>query len=202
MQIEIFNDSKIYIMDNFYKYPEAILNYLMCVKEPTLWKAAETPSYNGQHFLDLRHSFDSAQFEKIGIQLSTICGHTAPAPGTVKTNCVKFIDKHFNDYANNYWAPHRDMGYTALIYLNSVATATNLYAETEPDVWHTPEHYAPWRSKQKYAILKQLQGQFNRLIMFDGAKFLHGMDICDDAFFNCFRINQVLFFRPSLTCDK
>jgi hypothetical protein len=58
-----------------------------------------------------------------------------------------------------------------------------------------PEHYAPWRLKTKYKIIKQLQGKFNRLIMFDGAKFLHGMDISTDDFFKVRRINQVLFFR-------
>jgi hypothetical protein len=31
--------------------------------------------------------------------------------------------------------------------------------------------------------------------MFDGAKFLHGMDISTDDFFSIHRINQVLFFR-------
>ena len=34
------------------------------------------------------------------------------------TNVTKFIDKNFNDYENNYWYPHKDFGYTALIYFN------------------------------------------------------------------------------------
>lgn len=199
IQVEVFDNSKIYVMDNFYKHPEELLNHLLYVREPLLWKGEETPSYNGSHFLDLRHSFDSYEFKKVGLQLSTICGQLAPAAGTVKTNFIKLIDKDFNNYSNNYWAPHRDMGYTALIYLNNIDTATNLYEQIEEDVWNTPEHYEPWRSKNKYRILKKLEGKFNRLVMFNGKKFLHGMDISSDDFFTCFRMNQVLFFREPLT---
>jgi hypothetical protein len=82
-----------------------------------------------------------------------------------------------------------------IIYLNQITTATNLYEQLEEDHCTTPEHYEPWRQKNKYKIIKQLQGTFNRLIMFDGAKFLHGMDISSSDFFNIRRINQVLFFR-------
>lgn len=195
IKIEEFQDSKIYVMDNFYKYPEQILYYLLHVKEPALWKGHETPSYNGKYFLDLRHSFDDDRFITVGKKLSEICGQFSRAPGTVKTNCIKFLNHDFNDYKNNYWAPHKDLGYTALIYLNYQTTFTNFYEQIQDDIWNSPEHFEPWRSKEKYKVIKKLEGTFNRLIMYDGSKFLHGMDISNNAFFNEFRLNQVLFFR-------
>ena len=193
--VEEFQDSKIYYMDNFYKYPDDVVYYLLHIKEPTLWKESESPSFNGIHFIDVRHNFYNKGWEKVGKELANICGQNANFLGMVKTNCIKFIDKQFNDYKNGYWGPHKDLGYTCLIYLNTIPTATNLYESIEDDIWDTPEHFEPWRSKTKYKIIKQLEGRFNRLIIFDGLKFLHGMDISSDIFFNQFRINQVLFFK-------
>jgi len=195
IKVENFNGSQIYTMDNFYKYPEDVLSILLTVKEPELWKKEDTLSYNGVYFADYRHKFDVEEFRSVGNRLAEICGQHTSSPATIKTNCLKLFDKQFNDYENGYWAPHLDTGYTAIIYLNTVPTATNLYEQLEDDPWTTPEHYEPWREKRKYKIIKQLEGKFNRLIMFDGAKFLHGMDISNDDFFNMHRINQVLFFR-------
>lgn len=195
IKVENFNGSRIYTMDNFYKYPEDVLSILLTVKEPELWKKEDSLSYNGIYFADYRHKFDVEEFRSVGNRLAEICGQHSPAPATIKTNCLKLFDKQFNDYENGYWGPHLDAGYNAIIYLNTVPTATNLYEQLEDDPWTTPEHYEPWREKSKYKIIKQLEGKFNRLIMFDGAKFLHGMDISNDDFFNIHRINQVLFFR-------
>jgi hypothetical protein len=195
IEVETFRGSKIYTMDNFYKYPDAVLEMLLIEKTPELWKKDEVPSYNGIHFADHRHRFDVLKFTTIGNQLAEICGQKSRSAGTIKTNCIKFFDKQFNDYENCYWAPHTDVGYNAIIYFNTINTATNIYEKIEEDILDMPEHYAPWRLKTKYKIIKQLQGKFNRLIMFDGAKFLHGMDISTDDFFKVRRINQVLFFR-------
>jgi hypothetical protein len=195
IEVETFCGSKIYKMDNFYKYPDSVLEMLLVGKLPDLWKKDEVPSYNGVHFADYRHRFDVAHFASVTKQLSELCGQQCPAPATVKTNCIKFFDRQFNDYQNCYWAPHLDVGYNAIIYFNTVDTATNIYEKIEEDILDIPEHYAPWRSKTKYKVIKQLHGKFNRLIMFDGAKFLHGMDISTDEFFKIRRINQVLFFR-------
>jgi hypothetical protein len=195
IEVETFCGSKIYKIDNFYKYPDAVLSVLFEQKIPELWKKDEVPSYNGIHFADYRHRFDVENFATTGNQLGELCGQKSRSPATIKTNCIKFFDKEFNNYKNCYWAPHTDVGYNAIIYLNTIDTATNFYEKVEEDILDMPEHYAPWRPKNKYRIVKQLQGKFNRLIMFDGAKFLHGMDISTDDFFKIHRINQVLFFR-------
>lgn len=191
---EEFQNSKLFYMDNFYKNPEEILYYLLKVKEPFYWKGNETPSYNGITFDDLRHNFYNQNFEQTSLKLAKICNQKLRSPGMIKTNIIKFYDKTFNDYKNCYWFPHTDLGYNAIVYLNTVTTETNFYEKIEDDNVYTPEHYEPWRPKYKYKILKTLEGKFNRLIMFDGSKFLHGMNITNDIFFDIFRINQVIFF--------
>jgi len=195
---ETFNDSKIYYVDEFYKTPDELVSYLLTAEEPKLHKANDTPSYNGVHFLDYRHNFIDYDVEKVADELGKICGQHSLAPhrSIVATNCIKFIDKEFNDYKNNYWVPHVDFeGYIAIIYLNPTTDqGTNLYEQVEQDVYDGPEHYEPWRPANKYKVIKTLEGKFNRAILFDAEYFLHGMSVTNDEFFKIFRLNQVLFF--------
>ncbi len=196
IQIEEFCGSKIYIMDDFYKHPDEVLSLLFSVM-PNVWKANEQPSFNTIHFEDRRHNFDDPRLLSVTEALSKICNEYAPQPHRVVTNLMKFKDKNFNDYKNNYWWPHCDLGYTALIYLNVFdCPGTNLYEPIEQDDWNTIEHYEPWRSKNKYKIIKTIEAKFNRLVLFDGLKFFHGMNVSDDRFFNTTRINQAIFFKP------
>ncbi len=59
-----------------------------------------------------------------------------------------------------------------------------------------PEHSAPWRQKEKYKKIKTLIPKYNRLVLFDGYKFPHGMNITNDRYFsNEYRNNQVFFFE-------
>lgn len=197
IQVEEFEGSKIYTMDNFYKYPEHILEFLLVHSTPNLWKADVQPSYNGIHFLDQRHDFSVPGFTEVSINLSKICGQLVSQPNRIVTNCTKFLNQEFNDYKNNYWAPHYDYGYTALIYFNGFdCPGTNIYKQLEEDDRDSfPEHYAPWRSKEKFKIMKTVEARFNRMVMFDGSYFLHGMNISDDRFFKLQRINQAIFFN-------
>ena len=48
--------STVYIIDNFYKNPDEVVNLLQRIKPP-LWKKGETPSYNGIYFEEYRHFF-------------------------------------------------------------------------------------------------------------------------------------------------
>lgn len=196
VQIEIFEDSKIFTIDNFYKHPDQIVYSLSNEHKPVLHKKEETPSFNGIHFFDLRHKYFAPGVEEIGKDLSLLCNQDIAHPGKVFTNCIQFAENEFNDYENNYWIPHKDEGFVALIYLNpSFTSITNLYEQLEEDSYEGPEHFAPWRPKHKYKILKQIEGRYNRLVMFDGKKFLHGMDISNKDYFYNIRLNQALFFH-------
>lgn len=196
LTIEYFNGSPIYTFDNFYKDPTAVIDFIDS-HEPILWKNWETQTYNGIFFKDLRHNIVDDRFGIVTDFLSGVCNQRVGEPTKIVTNKITFKHFEFNDYFNNYWGPHRDMGYNGIIYLNKQETFTNLYTCVEEDEWQVPEHAAPWRSKSKYKVEKQLTGKFNRLILFDGAKFLHGMSIDNDEFFrDNYRFNQVVFFRP------
>ena len=194
LEIDYFDGSPIFTIKNFYKNPDMVIQTIESV-EPKLWKSWETPSNNGVKFFDQRHEFEFDGVEQVSNFLSSICNQPVSEKNLVLTNKIKFEDYEFNDYFNYYWAPHYDLGYTALIYLNRHGqTGTNLYKCTGIDNWTTPEHHEPWRPKSEYTVIKKLSAEFNKLIMFNGKKFLHGMSIEDDSFFKHDRLNQVLFF--------
>jgi hypothetical protein len=198
ISIETFQDSTIYKIDNFYRYPDEVLKYIES-HQAALWKSWEVPSYNGKHFVDYRHDFIDNRLTEIDHQLENLCNQYISQPCRVVTNKIKFIDYNFNDYFNNFWAPHTDLGYTGLVYFDS--SGTNLYEPIDNDHWTEHEHVAPWRPKSKYKIIKTLESKFNRLILFDGAKFLHGMSITDDRYFKKYRFNQA-FFLKSKSLDE
>ena len=45
-------------------------------------------------------------------------------------------------------------------------------------------------------VLKKIKPKYNRLVLFDGDKFLHGMNIVNNRYFSDeYRCNQVFFFK-------
>lgn len=196
-EIELYG-SKLYIKDNFYKYPNLVLNFIE-LHQSEIWKKYETPSYNTIHFEERRHHFDVHSLNEISSKLSNIVKQPAVIPYKFATNYIRFIDRKFNDFQNNYWWPHLDSGYTAIIYFDNFGEeipGTNLYKKVKPyNFQDYPEHYCPWINKEKFEVIHSFKSKFNRLVMFDGNKFLHNMAIEDDRFFyNIFRKNQVIFF--------
>ena len=204
VEIEYLDGSEIYTIDNFYKYPEIVYEYIF--EKPyqegrdCLWKLNEKPSYNGIHFEDRRFTdFDEKVIENY-IFLSELI-NDMPFKPEIYTNDTSFRDigesKDFNNFQDNYWWPHRDYGYTGIVYFSEEG-GTNLYSnETTDDKDNkiVNEHYEPWRSKSDYKLLKTLEPKYNRFVFFDGLKFLHGMDISNNRYFKGERRkNQVYFF--------
>jgi len=192
IESEDFLDSKIITIENFLKYPECVVEYLNNTSTP-LWKINEKNSYNGIFFDDRRHIIKD---DSIKDKLQQFACGQKEAYGQIYSNYTLFFNNSFNDYKNNYWWPHRDVGYTALIYLNHYdGGGTNLYEMVEKDDIMCNEHEQPWRPRNKYKKLKTLNCGFNKLVMFNANKFLHGMAIEDDVFFNERRINIAVFFK-------
>ncbi len=189
---EIFKESTIYKIDNFYKNPEEIESYLFHDDVP-LHKIHETPSYNNVHFEDRRLSNYDARFTHVYDFLSSICNQR-PLTYNIVTNQTRFKKHNFNDYKNNYWYPHRDDGYNAIIYFSD-DDGTNLYKKIIKRKKKYTEHFKPWEPKKNLKVVKKIKSKYNRLVLFDGRRFLHGMDINSDRYFcNEYRKNQVLFF--------
>ena len=167
---------------------------------PPLWKSNDSSSYNGIHFDDRRHLFESEDVRKVYDLLSFLCERQPEHGNGVCTNVTKFYKNKFNNYENNYWWPHLDEGYTGIVYLNidDDVSGTNLYECLDVNYVPKLEHQCPWISKTKFNLIKTLQPKFNRLVLFDAKKFYHGMNICNDMYFaDNYRFNQVFFFVDS-----
>ena len=185
----------VYTVDNFFKNPHAILD-LLNQHEPVLWKNWETPSYNGIHFADRRHCIQSDEIIPIQEMIAKLCNREPIVPNEACTNITQFNNKTFNNYKDNFWYPHRDEGFTCIIYLNhNTFPGTNLYRIIENDELEGPEHFAPWRSKTKYQIISTIEASFNNLILLDAKNLLNGMAVVDDTFFHLERRNMVMFFK-------
>jgi hypothetical protein len=159
------------------------------------------PSHNGIYFEDRKHQIQSKEIHQAYFFLQRLCHQKIHCLNDIDTNMTRFKRDSFNDYVNCYWSPHRDIGYTAVVYLNpnDNQSGTNLYGSLDPE--HEPvdeysEHYFPWRPKNKYKLLKTLNPKYNRMVMFDGRRFLHGANICNEDYFDqTYRLNQVYFFE-------
>jgi hypothetical protein len=202
VEIDFVCDSKVFIIDNFYKDPDTIVNFLS-TQRSDLWKMEDEyqPSHNGIYFEDRKHQIQSKEIHQAYFFLQRLCHQKIHCLNDIDTNMTRFKRDSFNDYVNCYWSPHRDIGYTAVVYLNpnDNQSGTNLYGSLDPE--HEPvdeysEHYFPWRPKNKYKLLKTLNPKYNRMVMFDGRRFLHGANICNEDYFDqTYRLNQVYFFE-------
>ena len=193
---ELFQGTIIYTIDNFYRDPQRLENYLFRdIPNLPLHKGGEKPSYNGIYFEDRRHPpRENFELEKVYDFLSDLCEQDYESLDVV-TNCARFKRHEFNDYENCHWWPHKDTGYNGIVYFNDDdQNGTNFYNELIP-LPDINEHYAPWRSKDEFELIKHLEPKYNRLVFFDGWKFLHGMNISNDRYFGQeYRKNQVFFF--------
>ena len=201
LNVEIFNGSPIYTIDNFYQNPDSILNFFLNTNT-VIHKKDQKPSYNQIYFDDRRHIIESNYIESVYNFLGNLCKQTPISSSHIRTNVTRFKDHDFNDYANNYWWPHKDIGYNAIIYFNKNDDdcGTNLYLNMNPreEPPKCPEHFCPWRKKSNFKLIKSLNPKFNRMIMFDGLKFYHGMNICNNYYFKKeYRLNQVFFFKKN-----
>ena len=191
---EILLGSKIFTIDNFYKNPDEIYDFLFN-REVPLWKMDQKPSFNTIHFIDKRlEKYDERLLPVIGF-LSYLCNQDADSH-EITTNMQRFFKHDFNDYKNCYWWPHQDSGYNGIVYFNDdMENGTNIYYERNKQEMLT-EHYKPWRLKKDFRVLKHLEPKFNRLVFFDGYKLLRGMNIANKRYFSQeYRNNQVFFFE-------
>ena len=202
----IIEGSAVYTIDNFYKNPDEIVEYLQSIPPP-VWKQEEQPSNNQIEFDDRRHYLWNPDIRAACEYVCSICGHDMPDEqdaNTITTNFTRFKDTPFNNFEDNYWWPHWDPGYNGVVYLNKddTTSGTNLYENLDPENEppdDVPEHYQPWRPKSKYRLVESLEAKYNRLVLFDGYKFPHAMNISNKQYFGeTYRMNQVFFYHTPL----
>ena len=181
--------SKIFTIDNFYKDPEEVSDCIFN-REVPLWKTEESPSYNTLYFNERRLILKDDRIDGVYKFLSNLCSMGYNFPKIV-TNMIRFSKNDFNDYENCFMWPHTDRGWNGIVYFNKDEenSGTNLYDPKvlEEEEWRismsAPEHYSSWRPKENYSVLKSLKSKYNSLVLFDGSKFPHGMNIVNDRFF-------------------
>lgn len=205
-------ERKYYQIDNFYKDPEAVLDYLDTRCHYGLFKPHQKGTLNGKMFADKRHTgMDQAMFD-VSHALKRVCGaqEFRNDPQQILTNTFQMFDKDFNNYKDNWWWPHLDHGWTALIYLNKEACeGTNLYHRpgipkmmmregmdnlVRQGTEANAEHQQPWVSKEKWNKINTMESKFNRVVIFP-SKIYHGQNIESDRWFDEIRMNQVVFFH-------
>lgn len=191
--------SDLYFINNFYLNPDQIVEFFLNT-DSNLHKIDEPLSKNSIYFEDRRHTIVFPDINKIYKFVGNICKQSPLYEDTIITNLIRFKKCDFNDYKNNYWWPHYDYGYTAIVYLNknNSSSGTNLYKNLDPtkEPPKIAEHCSPWRSKSKYQLIKTIESNYNQMVLFDGLKFFHGMNICNDDYFSkTYRLNQVFFFK-------
>lgn len=206
MKIFDFFGTKLFYMDNFYKYPELVFKFFNST-QPPVWKKWEQPSRNMIDFEDRRHMISHKGMVNVYKKLGELCGQEPEDNHEVVTNYTRFKKCSNNNYNDYYWWPHHDAGYNGIVYFNDFdgKEYEGTYIYLPKDEQHIlkhqgNEHEDPWTPKDQWEILLKIKAKYNRFVMFDGLKYWHGMHIHDDTWFgNIFedanyRINQVLFF--------
>lgn len=196
---EPLEDTTIWYIDDFYKDPDEVVNYLLKIP-PKYFKEKETLGHNGDLFQDMRHVLD-VDITHVYEYLSELCGDPV-GDKTISTNCFRFVPCEFNNYVDNYWWPHYDIGHTGIVYFNDDdESGTNVYKCLDPREdrvrYNISEHLQPWRPKFRYELLKSMKPRYNRCILFNAKRYLHGQNIIDDRYTDQFRLNQVLFLDPN-----
>jgi hypothetical protein len=203
-----------YYIDNFYKDPDAVVD-LINANKPTKFLGTVVPSgfskanLNGEHFTDERHYIDCPELEFVYHYLSHIIQFPPyENPQILQTNYQKLTTRSFNDWRNNYWYPHLDFGWTAIVYLNkNGCDGTNLYSykgesrvvkkDNVPWIPIANEHETPWQPKSDWQVIQNIKGVYNRCAIFNG-NIYHGMAVNSDQLFEEHRLNQVMFFHGTL----
>ena len=196
-------DVRILEMDNFYKYPEKILEFLNA-NPPSFHKLDDDGNpegFNGVYFEDKRHKIKHADYYEPQAQLSEYLDCELNNEFLMMiTNQFTMKNSPFNKPTTHYWCPHKDScKYAGLVYLNTFdCDGTNFYLENNGYCYnedHTIEHKEPWKPKKNYKLLGTTKAKFNRLCLFQGDDVLHGMAL-DETFVEPFeekRLNQVIF---------
>ena len=184
-----------HVIKDFYKYPDQIVEYITSV-EPVWHRHAPGFFHQGIDFEDKRHYLFSEDIEPVYNFLESITKQrTCDTEGLYKknlvsTNYTKFLN---NKFQNKLFHPHTDSGKTALVYLNKgKSKGTNFYSYVDFEVGtEHKEHFYP---KNKAKVLHNIESEYNKLIIWNGALQYHGMCM-DKKWLDEWRINQVFFFQ-------
>ena len=212
--ITTLEDSKIFIIDNVFAEPKKLERFLFSRRTAQV-ENVEPFQMNGLEFIKSRYH----DFVDKAAPMVWLAGNLAKQQpsfyGSFKTNCDLWLTGDYNNWKDNYWFPHIDHGYNCITYFNEDddTNGTNLYDPSLKDeewfknmMQEVPIGTQPWIPKRKVKLLKTLRPKYNRMVLFDGAKFPHSPAIENDKYFvdnlddvsdrKQFRSNLCFFFHP------
>ena len=176
------DNQPIYEVENFYKNPTKVARFLFNRDTPP-WKGTQEGKYDDRRWGEKCSRLPAFDFlDKItGLKWET----------GLMTNMFRATSF---PYKTHYWWIHKDEYPNAIVYFNKddEANGTNLYKPPyEPT---TLEDVEPEIPKEKVELLYHIKPKYNKLVIFNGSYFPHGMALNDDRYFgNTYRVNQVFF---------
>ena len=172
----------IYEVENFYKNPTRVARFLFNRDAP-VWKGTQEGKYDDRRWCDWCNRYPAFDFldKMTGLKWDT----------ALMTNMFRATSF---PYKTHYWWIHNDPCLNAIVYFNKddEVNGTNLYKPPyEAKTWEDEEPEIP---KEEAELLYHIKPTYNKLVVFDGEYFPHGMAINDARYFgNTYRINQVFF---------
>lgn len=211
IQISELLGSKIYTIDNVFKYPKKLDRFLF--NRQNFLVQGDPWSANGQQFLKYRYTDWIDKSCPVVAVAQKLCQQKVGNHGGFSTNVEAFVFGEFNDFQNNYWFPHLDNGYTLIVYFNEEQeNGTNLYhPKLKEEAWfqrlmkNVPLGKDPWIPKKDVELVHTLKPAYNRAVLFDGAMFPHGSAIVNEQYYfdthpsvrpQDMRKNLCFFFYP------
>ena len=176
------DNKPIYEVENFYKNPTRVARFLFNRDAP-VWKGTQEGKYDDRRWCDWCNRYPAFDFldKMTGLKWDT----------ALMTNMFRATSF---PYKTHYWWIHNDPCLNAIVYFNKddEVNGTNLYKPPyEAKTWEDEEPEIP---KEEAELLYHIKPTYNKLVVFDGEYFPHGMAINDARYFgNTYRINQVFF---------
>ena len=198
INVEPWRDSKIVFIDNIYKHPDRVYEYLTSVNAIVSPKPGN--NLNGIDFMDGQMYLDNRWDENRKFLLEKLYKiYELEDTGTFNVfNQFRLI----NDFPgpNNYWHPHTDNRVNFITFLNKthdLKAGTSLYkamstkAKAYIGVKDT-EHSKPWKNPNQFNEELCILDRFNCAVAFPGQWF-HGQTIVDNFFKDTTRFTEVIF---------
>ena len=181
------------VIRDFYKKPDEVVEFIHRY-EPHWHKNPHGYFSQGYDFDDMRHIIYTFQIKPVWDFLSQVtkqrpCQDEPDKEYSINTNYTYFRQI----YKKKHFYPHRDYGYTALIYLDKeVANGTNIYQNISWDETKD-EHRDHYCNQDEVKVIAHTPSEYNKLVIWNGLQ-LHGL--CqDEKYIGKWRLNQVFPFE-------
>ena len=196
IEVSFFWGHPICFVDNFYKYPYRVRDYIDSCPIKS-HKIASEKSLNGRAYLDgrLHVNYPNSFIDTHRVNL---CERICNVYG-VKFNPVNWI-RAYNLFrlikrpTEKYWWPHQDPALNFLIYLNptnNMGPGTSLFTKTN-DRQIGDEHVESWLGENDFKEELCILDKFNTLVVFPG-QFYHSQRIVGNTFGKSTRVTEILF---------